>query len=294
MTDEDKLFPHKSADNAFTLIELLVVIAIIAILAGLLLPALAKAKQQALTTQCISNKKQMMLAWHLYADDFHDYMVPNAPLSISQNAEAWCIPDVAESWKYSTANTNFIGLQQCLLAPYLVNQIGAYRCPSDNIDSADQNGSQSVVRLRSVSMNSQMGAVYMMAINAPNYTAMRLYSKMSDLTCPVPAGAFIFADEAMFTLDDGYMQMGNFYSPEFPNAPANYHNGGATFGFADGHAEEHTWRGKVLPTMPYHFPITAGTAGTGDNTTVPSDPDWIYLSAITACESNVPPGTISE
>jgi len=56
----------------------------------------------------------------------------------------------------------------------------------------------------------------------------------------------------MYTMDDAYMQMGNLYSPSFPNAPANYHNSGTTLGFADGHAEPHKWRGPVLPTMPYY------------------------------------------
>src|SRR5215469_9947587 len=122
-------FRKSSVGNArahfgFTLIELLVVIAIIAILAGILLPVLASAKQRALEIECINNKKQIQMAWFMYAQDNSDRLVLNVPGSGTVPGTGWVNGYL--DWSINPVNTNVLELNSGLLGDYTARNIGCY------------------------------------------------------------------------------------------------------------------------------------------------------------------------
>jgi prepilin-type N-terminal cleavage/methylation domain-containing protein/prepilin-type processing-associated H-X9-DG protein len=235
--------------GGFTLIELLVVIAIIAILAALLLPALTKAKEQGQGVQCLSNQKQVALAWKLYVDDNKTLF----PANVDESSEGgdtgnppypgWCFGVL--SWAANnTDNTNGELIANSQVGPYVRNQIQIYKCPADIWLCRE--GGRALPRVRSSSMNAFVG---MEADEVqPNGTTSgwgaagyRVYEKENQLGNPSPAMLWLTTDEQADSINDSFLVF-SCGVPEFSDCPADYHNGAGSFSFVDGHAEIHKWQ----------------------------------------------------
>jgi prepilin-type N-terminal cleavage/methylation domain-containing protein/prepilin-type processing-associated H-X9-DG protein len=242
-------------EGAFTLIELLVVIAIIAILAALLLPVLGRAKGSARASICLSNTRQLNVAWVLYSDDHSGRLAYNlggnaAQRQVAQHTNANWVNNIL-TWDLDSDNTNLATITEASLGPYSQKSCAIYRCPSDNVTSSLQTSAGWQNRIRSYSMNAMIGNAGDISATGSNLNNPYYKQFFSIAEIPHPEGIFVFLDEHPDSINDGYFVNQAYYS-QWLDLPASYHNGGAAFSFADGHAEVHHWRfgATRVPPLP--------------------------------------------
>jgi type II secretory pathway pseudopilin PulG len=218
------------------LIELLVVIAIIAILAAMLLPALANAKDRALRTQCLSNHRQLLLTWTFYQQD-NEGRLPS-------NIRGTPPPGSGLNWVESTVHGAttafidpgaFIDPKRAAFAVYWKNP-AIYSCPAER--SYYTVGGKRVPKLRSYSMNDYMnGGAQEYAPVPPVF----FYRRDSDFRRA--AQLFVFIESEPLSICYTPFEIPTSDSQTFFTAPGGLHSRQQTgvISFADAHSETHRW-----------------------------------------------------
>jgi prepilin-type N-terminal cleavage/methylation domain-containing protein len=238
--------------KAFTLIELLVVIAIISILFAIIMPALHLAKQHAGTTVCLSNTKNLSLAWFMYSGDNDGRIMSSEDVGAERSGKfvGWCaIPRDASGTAMSNtqADTPVLdedeirGIRLGLLFPY-VQEPKAYHCPADNVRKSLYDQTRVFVTY----------SVPMCLYGYPNDTSAN-YSKQirryGEISSPSTRYVFVEAAETRNWNSSHHFVMG---APEYTNLAtwgwwgpiAVNHGNSSVLGFCDGHSEVRKWRDR--------------------------------------------------
>ena len=249
----------RTAMRGFTLIELLVVIAIIAILAAMLLPVLARTKLKATQATCISNQKQLMLAFMMFSAENDDQIVPFGSATGEHNMDGYIRPDLAPggiTWATigQTADQAMANLTKALAYPGVdplykyAQNVGVIHCPGDTRFKFNAPG-------RGWAYDSYSKPESIAGETYNNWWGQgSTYTKLAAISAPSDTFAFVEdVDSRGYNVGTWTLnwqattaQAGHPQSFTWEDPLPMYHGNVSTFAFADGHAEAHTWGDGAL------------------------------------------------
>jgi prepilin-type N-terminal cleavage/methylation domain-containing protein len=236
-------------EPGFTLIELLVVIAIIAILAGMLLPALSRAKAKGQAISCVNNLKQLATAAVVYSGDYRDFWPLNNAGDDTVNLANPPANYVAKVWAEGREGSNLVDDNSAqgmvsdkvsLLAPYLKTKM-VFRCPGDKKPVKVNN--RLLMRPRSFGMNAYVGWNTGPWSGMPNAQRYQIFRRTSDGRSG--AKIFLFGEIHPESLCRPMFGM-NMDANTIYHVPGNYHGQTTQFVFVDTHAEVRRWQDSVF------------------------------------------------
>lgn len=234
--------------RGFTLIELLVVIAIIAILLAILMPALSRVKEQGKRAACLSNLKQLQLAWSMYADENDDKIVNGeaygggdgtAPIptsGIHAGEQWWTGDDVGDFWAGINLPEEMQkrAIRAGALWPYCKNE-KLYRCPTG------VRGEMRTYTITDAMNGLRREGTYSGSVGARNGRTVLWVKKRTEISVPGPAQRIVFLDEGRIT-PDSYAT--HYENERWWDPPFVRHGDGTNVSFADGHADYWKFEGK--------------------------------------------------
>ena len=252
------------ASRGFTLIELLVVIAIIAVLMGILMPALSRVREQGKRATCLSNLKQLTMSWIMYADDNDDKIVNGDSGEyglVTQNGPYWVNKDYEIDM---TQLQREEAIEEGALYPYTRN-LKVYKCLTVERKVMDSYGAVSKpVRTYAI----------MDSMNCRDWPDMGATIIKRRITIKQPAFRAVFIDDG----GTGRSAMGGWtvFTNQWSwwDPPPVRHGDGTNFSFADGHSEYHKWRDPRTIEFGKQFPPSARSAAQSGN----EDIHWSSLA----------------